>query len=661
MDPKVKAKDGINASTWNLVDKSLTSAKIRPLSGIVPSTIDTKYSVKLVGGKVLPVLPDDLSKACQKSLNYDKDDQERALKFDWGEKAEAAFQLLKQKLCSAPILALPEGSENFVVYCDASHKGLGAVLMQRSEGLNLPKQILSAQSEARIEENFINEDLRGMINKLEPRADRTLCLNNRSWIMCLGDLRALIMHESHKSKYSIHPRSDKMYQDLKNLYWWPNMKEEIATYVSKCLTCAKVKIEYQKPSGLLVQPEIPQWKWENIIMNFVTKLPRTAAGQDTIWVIVDRLTKSAHFLPMREDDTLENMTRQYLKEVVSKHGVPPTTRDRWSEISYNNSSLPALRAAPFEDIVWAQVVQSPHLLGEVGDFSFTGQRDHSTGKPRRNSSNQEGHIIGSNMLTESMIWTLNPPIQSYPRLYALENRKHITVAEKISEATLIVSFRRTPRGGVEEDQFFQLVELVDSVILSNSNDSWVWLLDPFGEYSVSSARTYIDDLLLPTVGSPTRWAKVVPKKINIFAWKVCLDKLPTRLNLSLRGIDIPSIVCPNCSLAGESCSHLFFSCSMARLLWRKVARWWDFDIPEFSSYEEWITWFKSIRIPKVVKDVLEGVFYVMWWVIWKFRNQMIIAIPNVEDDEDVLYMVRVEYEWEPPRWVCTVRFESVFG
>ncbi|GJS10246.1 putative reverse transcriptase domain-containing protein [Tanacetum coccineum] len=175
---------------------------------------------------------------------------------------------------------------------------------------------------AKKEKNFINEDLCGMINKLEPRIDGTLCLNNRSWIPCLGDLRALIMHESHKSKYSIHPGSDKMYQDLKKLYWWPNMKAEIATYVSKCLTCAKVKIEYQKPSGLLVQPEIPQWKLENITMDFVTKLPMTAAGQDTIWVIVDRLTKSAHFLPMREDDTLEKLTRQYLKEVVSKHGVP---------------------------------------------------------------------------------------------------------------------------------------------------------------------------------------------------------------------------------------------------------------------------------------------------------------------------------------------------
>ncbi|GKF58699.1 putative reverse transcriptase domain-containing protein, partial [Tanacetum coccineum] len=96
----------------------------------------------------------------------------------------------------------------------------------------------------------------------------------------------------------------------------------MATYVSKCLTCAKVKIEYQKPSGLLVQPEIPQWKWENITMDFVTKLPNTATDQDTICVIVDRLTKSAHFLPMREDDTLEKLTRQYLKEVVSRHGVP---------------------------------------------------------------------------------------------------------------------------------------------------------------------------------------------------------------------------------------------------------------------------------------------------------------------------------------------------
>ncbi|GKC60351.1 putative reverse transcriptase domain-containing protein, partial [Tanacetum coccineum] len=133
-------------------------------------------------------------------------------------------------------------------------------------GLNLPKQILEAQTEALKPENLTVEDVGGMLRqdltkeRLKPRADGTLCLNNRSWLLCYGDLRTLVMHESHKSKYSIHPGSDKMYQDLKQLYWWPNMKANIATYVRKCLTCAKVKAEHQKPSGLLVQPEILEWK-----------------------------------------------------------------------------------------------------------------------------------------------------------------------------------------------------------------------------------------------------------------------------------------------------------------------------------------------------------------------------------------------------------------
>nr|GEY31422.1 hypothetical protein [Tanacetum cinerariifolium] len=232
------------------------------------------------------------------------------------------FWLSKQKLCSVPILVLPDGSEKFVVYCDASHKGLGTVLMQKEKviayascqlkvhkknytthdlelgavvfalkmwrhylygtkcvvftnhkslqhildqkELNMRQrrwlELLSDYDcEIRyhpVKANVVADalNLHGMINKLEPRADRTLCLNNQSWIPCICDLRTLIMHESHKSKYSIHPGSDKMYQDLKKLYWWPNMKAEIATYV--------------------------------------------------------------------KDDTLEKLTRQYLKEVVSRHGVP---------------------------------------------------------------------------------------------------------------------------------------------------------------------------------------------------------------------------------------------------------------------------------------------------------------------------------------------------
>ncbi|GJT13814.1 putative reverse transcriptase domain-containing protein [Tanacetum coccineum] len=196
--------------------------------------------------------------------------------------------------------------------------------------LNIPKQILSAQSEAKKEENFIKEDLHGMINKLEPRADGMLCLNNQSWIPYFGDLRALIMHESHKSKYSIQPGSDKLYQDLKKLYWWPNMKAEIATYVSKFLTYAK-----------------------------------TATGQDAIWVIVDRLTKSAHFLPMREDDMLEKLTRQYLKEVVSRHGVPVliiSDRDGRLTSHFWKSLNKALG--------WDRQLR----LAEVGDSQLTGPK-----------------------------------------------------------------------------------------------------------------------------------------------------------------------------------------------------------------------------------------------------------------------------------------------
>ncbi|GKD69967.1 putative reverse transcriptase domain-containing protein, partial [Tanacetum coccineum] len=188
--------------------------------------------------------------------------------------------------------------------------------------------LIQAQIEALKPENLENEDVGGIIRKdipkekLEPRVDGTLCLNGRSWLSCYGDLRSVIMHESHKSKYSIHPGSDKMYQDMKKLYWWPNMKADIATYVSKCLTCAKVKVEHQRPSGLLVQPAITEWKWDNITMDFITKLPKSSQGFDTIWVIVDRLTKSAHFLPIRENDPLEKLARLYLNRIVARHRIP---------------------------------------------------------------------------------------------------------------------------------------------------------------------------------------------------------------------------------------------------------------------------------------------------------------------------------------------------
>ncbi|GJS60543.1 putative reverse transcriptase domain-containing protein [Tanacetum coccineum] len=198
----------------------------------------------------------------------------------------------------------------------------GCDILVMTIGLDLPSRILEAQKKTVKVKNIEAEDIEGMLKKLEARADGTLCLDNRSWLPCYGDTGSLIMHGSHKSKYSIHPGSDKMYHDLKMLYWWPNMKADIVTYVSKCLTCANVKAEHQRPSGLLVQPDIPEWKWEKITMDFITKLPKTTAGYDSIWVIVDRLTKSAHFLPMKETDSTKKLMRLYMKEIVARHGIP---------------------------------------------------------------------------------------------------------------------------------------------------------------------------------------------------------------------------------------------------------------------------------------------------------------------------------------------------
>ncbi|GJV13626.1 putative reverse transcriptase domain-containing protein [Tanacetum coccineum] len=245
----------------------------------------------------------------------------------------------KAEECSAQFWLYPAGSEDFIRNAMASIKGFWLCVDATVESFRASEDlealfVLLGETKARKPENIKNEDVEGMLienakfpealrtEKLKPRIDGTLCLNGRSWLPCYGDLRTVIMHESHKSKYSIHPGSEKMYQDVKKLYWWPNMKADIATYVSKCLTCAKVKAEHQRQSGLLVQPEIPQWKWDNITMDFVTKLPKSSQGYDTIWVIVDRLTKSAIFIPMKETDPLEKLARMYLKEVVTRHGIP---------------------------------------------------------------------------------------------------------------------------------------------------------------------------------------------------------------------------------------------------------------------------------------------------------------------------------------------------
>ncbi|GJW23850.1 reverse transcriptase domain-containing protein [Tanacetum coccineum] len=300
-------------------------------------------------------------------------------KYMWSVEQEEAFQTLKINLCDAPILSLPDGVEDFVVYCDASNQGLGCVLIQRNKvityvlrqlkiheknytthdlelgavvfalkiwrhylygmksviykdhkslqhifdqkELNMSQrrwiELFSdyeceiryhpgranvvadalTQGEAFNQKNVFAERLHGLDQQMERKGDGSLYFMDRIWVPLVGGVRTVIMDEAYKSRYSVHPGADKMYYDLRDMYWWPGMKRDIATY-------------------------IPEWKWESITMDFITKLPRTRNGHDAIWFVVDRLTKSAHFLAIRKDYSTEKLARLYTDEIVARHGVP---------------------------------------------------------------------------------------------------------------------------------------------------------------------------------------------------------------------------------------------------------------------------------------------------------------------------------------------------
>ena len=152
--------------------------------------------------------------------------------------------------------------------------------------------------------------------------DGALMLGNRIYVPKVDDLRREILDEAHSAPYAMHPGSSKMYQTLKSHFWWPKMKKKVAKFVSKCMTCQQIKSEHQAPVGKLHPLRIPEWKWEKITMDFVTGLPRTQRKNDAIWVIVDRLTKLAHFLPIRWGCTLDQLAKRYVDEIVRLHGVP---------------------------------------------------------------------------------------------------------------------------------------------------------------------------------------------------------------------------------------------------------------------------------------------------------------------------------------------------
>ncbi|KAI3762252.1 hypothetical protein L1987_52677 [Smallanthus sonchifolius] len=390
-------------------------------------------------------------------------------KFVWGIEQDNAFQKLKEKLTQAPVLSLPKGTEDLVVYYDASYQGLGCVLMQRGKlaavvfalkiwrhylyrvkctiytdhkslkyffeqkDLNMRQrrwlelikdydcEILShpgkvnvvadalsrkeehppirvksyklvvtpdfmtrlrnIQIDALKEKNVKKGRMSGQEKYLEENEYGVKIRFGRMWIPHMGEFRVKVLDGAHKSQYSIYPGTTKMYQDLRQDYWWPGMKFDIMKYVAKCLTCSQVKAEHQKPYGRLQPLDIPEWKWEHITMDFITKQPKTAKGYDTIWVIVDRLTKSAHFLPIRETyssestpyhpqtdgqsertiQTLEDM----LRACIIDFGGSWDSHLPLVEFSYNNNYHASIGMPPYE-MLYGRRCRTPICWGEVG-------------------------------------------------------------------------------------------------------------------------------------------------------------------------------------------------------------------------------------------------------------------------------------------------------
>ncbi|KAB2611825.1 S ribonuclease [Pyrus ussuriensis x Pyrus communis] len=187
----------------------------------------------------------------------------------------------------------------------------------------LVDRVLAAQVADEQTQELIQAREQGRRRDLRVRdSDGMLMLEGRMFVPNVVDLKKEILDEAHISAYAMHPGATKMYHTIRPFYYWPGMKREIAEYVSRCAICQQVKAERKKPFGLLQPLPVPEWKWENITMDFVYKLPRTHNGFDGIWVIVDRLTKSAHFIPVREKYSLSRLAELFISKVVKYHGVP---------------------------------------------------------------------------------------------------------------------------------------------------------------------------------------------------------------------------------------------------------------------------------------------------------------------------------------------------
>ena len=186
---------------------------------------------------------------------------------------------------------------------------------------NLLNRVLEAQKNDEQIFSIVSQIGKGKGTEFSVKDDGSLYYKDRVCATNDSELKKAILKEAHVASFAMHPSSTKMYQDLKVSYWWSGVKRDVSEFVTKCMVCQKVKTEHQVPLGLLQSIRIPEWKWDRITMDFVVGLPLTRRKHDSVWVVVDRLTKSAHFLPMRTDYSLDKLAELYISEIVRLHGI----------------------------------------------------------------------------------------------------------------------------------------------------------------------------------------------------------------------------------------------------------------------------------------------------------------------------------------------------
>jgi len=215
--------------------------------------------------------------------------------------------------------------------------------------------------------------------------------------------------------------------------------------------------------------------------------------------------------------------------------------------------------------------------------------------------------------------------EQFPRVCVLDPDQEATVRDRNTPVKMLAAFGRCPRVGVPTAQWESLCLLLQNRMFSDAMDRYVWDLEPNGEFSVASTRAYIDVNVLEGSAIDTRWNKLVPRKINTLIWRIERDRIPTRFNLSAKGVEIHNILCPICGLMVENSEHLFARCEELSPIWSKIARWWNVNLPSNLSIAALLKWPDEIKCSKDVKVRFDGVVLVTFWMILKFRNAWIFG------------------------------------